>query len=112
MTTPLSAPAYYLAHYDGEVLETEMVVPGQGRRPTFFVYSSVERLRDYARLSGTNLQGFNIMAFETLEDVEHFVEEHRDFYEYVVVNPELGGRAALEPFERLLDMARELAVED
>lgn len=111
--TRLQDPAFYLVHVDGEALETEIVDPGSGERQrAFFLYSSVAKLREYADGSGTDLRGFNIMSFETVEDVERFVEEHRDFYEWVVVNPSLGLRSSMEPFEWLVDMARDLAVEE
>jgi hypothetical protein len=109
--TRLQDPAFYLMHIDGDALETTIVDPDSGQRqPAFFLWSSIQKVREYARLEGTDLRGFNLMSFETVEDVERFVEEHRDFYRWVVINPKLGLRSGMEPFERLVDMARNLAV--
>jgi hypothetical protein len=110
--TRLQDPAFYLLHLDGSALENTIADPNTGeRQPAFFLWSSIQKVREYARLDGSDLRGFTLMSFETVEDVERFVEEHRDFYQWVVVNPKLGLRSGMEPFERLVDMARSLAVE-
>jgi len=111
--TRLQDPAFYLVHCSGEVLETDIVVPSEDRRErAFFLYSDMAKLQEYVRLSGTDLRRYNLMSFETVEDVERFVEQYRNFYVWVVVNPQLGLRSYMEPFERLLNMARRLAVEE
>ncbi|MEJ7872098.1 MAG: hypothetical protein WKF67_07540 [Rubrobacteraceae bacterium] len=111
--TRLRDPAFYLMHRDGAPLETDIVVPEERRRQrAFFLYSNMPRLQEYLRLSQTDLRGYNIMSFETVEDVDQFVELHRNLYEWVVVNPQLGERSGMEPFEQLPQMARGLAVQE
>jgi hypothetical protein len=111
--TRLQDPAFYLTHIDGEALETTIANPDSGERQrAFFLWSSIQKVREYARLEGTDLRGYNLMSFESVEDVERFVEEHRAFYQWVVVNPKLGLRSGMEPFEQLVSMARSLAVEE
>ena len=102
---------------DGSPSASDIVNPNTGQRErAFFLWADIPRLRQYASQFGTNLggylDGYNLMSFETVEDVERFVEEHRDFYTWVVVNPKLGLRSGMEPFESLTDMARKLAVEE
>ncbi len=111
--TRLRDPAFYLVHFDGSPVETEIVPPEGGRRQrAFFLYSNMPRLQEYVQQSQTNLWGYNLMSFETVEDVEAFVERYRDFYTWVVVNPRLGLRSGMEPFEQLSQMARSLAVQE
>lgn len=111
--TRLKDPAFYLTYQNGSAVQTDIVVPGEGsRRPAFFLWASIAKLQQYARGSGTDLRRHHLMSFETVEDVERFVGQHRDSFEYVVVNPKLGLRSPIEPFEQLLEMARGLAVED
>lgn len=108
--TPPSALASYLVHVDGDPLETVTVLPNEGRRRTaFMVFSTTEKLSEYTRLSGKDLYGYNIQAFVTLEEVERFAEQHSDFYELVMIDPEMGQPSAYEPFERLADVVRQLA---
>ena len=108
--SPPSALAYYLVHVDGEILQTTTVLPGESRRRNaFMVYSTIEKLTEYSRLSGRDLHGFNIQAFVSLEQTEQFVEQYRDSYEFVMPDPEMGRPSALEPFERLPDVVRQLA---
>jgi hypothetical protein len=76
------------------------------------VFADVERMERYLRLAGLNPAEYRHMRFDTLEEVERFVNQYRDRYEFVMINPELGQPSAVEPFERLLDMARELAGEE
>jgi hypothetical protein len=109
---PPSALAYYLVHVDGEVLQTTTVLPGESRRRNaFLVHSTIEKLAEYNRLSGRDLHGFNIQAFVTLNQAERFVEQYRDYYEFVMPDPELGQPSAFEPFERPPDVVRQLASE-
>jgi hypothetical protein len=109
---PPSALAYYLVYGDGEVLQTTTVLPGESRRRNaFMVYSTIEKLAEYNRLSGRDLHDSNIQAFVTLDQAERFVEQYRDYYEFVVPDPETGQPSALEPFERLPDVLRQLASE-
>jgi hypothetical protein len=111
--TPLSDPAYYLVHPHGEILDTTVQMPGEERlQTTFLVFADVEMMERYLRLAGQNPAGYRHMRFDTLEEVERFVNQYRDRYEFVMINPELGQPSAVEPFERLLDMARELAGEE
>ena len=110
--TDLQDPAFYLINRDGSAAASEIVNPDTGQREgAFFLWADVHKLREYARLAGTDLRGYSLMSFETVEDVEQFVEHHRDFYKWVVVNPKLGLRSGMEPFEQLVGMARNLAVE-
>lgn len=44
--------------------------------------------------------------------MQSFVEQNRDVYDYVILNPKLGRSSAVEPFEQLSEMAQELAVEE
>ncbi len=68
------------------------------------VYSTVEKLREYVRLSGRDLHGFNMQAFVTMDQVEQFRDQYRDFYEFVMPDPEMGQPSAIEPFKRLPDV--------
>jgi hypothetical protein len=110
LDAPPTALAYYLVHIDGDVLETTVVLPDENRRRNaFMVYSTVEKLVEYSRLSGDDLKGFNMQAFVTLEQVERFRDQHSDFYEFVLPDPELGQPSAVEPFEGLPEVIRQLA---
>jgi hypothetical protein len=107
---PPAALAFYLMHVDGTVLETSVVLPGESqRRNAFLVYSTVEKLAEYNRLSGRDLYGFNIQTFVTLEQAERFMEQHRDYYDFVMPDPEVGQPSALEAFEQLADVVHQLA---
>lgn len=109
----LRSPAFYLVHLNGDVLETDILAPdGSRRQRAFFVFSSIATLQMYVSLSGSDMRRYNLLSFETLEHVEEFVEQHRDFYEWVVVNPRLGQRSGMEPFGQLVEMARSLVVEE
>jgi hypothetical protein len=109
--TRLQEPAFYLLNLDGSALKNDIADPDSGeRQPAFYLWSSIPKVRQYTRLEGSELGGFTLMSFETVEDVERFVEKHRDFYKWVVVNPKLGLRSSMEPFEQLVDMARSLAL--
>jgi len=111
--TRLQDPAFYLLHLDGPALENSIADPDSGKRqPAFYLWSSIQKVREYAQREGSSLRGFTITSFETVEDVERFVEKHRDFYKWVVVNPKLGLRSGMEPFEKLVDMAQSLAVQE
>lgn len=111
--TDLQDPAFYLVNRDGSAVASEIANPDTGQRErAFFLWADIPKLRQYASQAGTNLDNFNLMSFETVEDVERFVEQHRDFYDWVVVNPKLGLRSGMEPFGDLVNMARNLAVED
>src|SRR4028118_253955 len=109
-TTVPTALAYYIVHVDGEVLETTTVLPGESqRRNAFMVFSTIEKLSEYHRLSGKDLHGFNIQAFVTQAQAELFRDLNRNFYEFVMPDPEMGQPSALEPFEQLPDVVRQLA---
>jgi hypothetical protein len=89
-------------------------VPPEGgeRQRAIFLYSDMARLQEYLRLSQAAPQRYNIMSFETVENVERFVERHRHFYVWVVVDPQLGERSWMEPFWQLPQIARGLAVQE
>ncbi len=113
MATPLSDPAFYSVDPNGNPMDTTVEMPGQPElQKAFYVFAHIELLQHYAHQSGRSPDEYRIRSFETLEDVQNFVEQNRDNYEHVIVNPKLGQSSAVEPFDRLLEMARELAVQE
>ncbi len=111
--TDLQDPAFYLMNHDGSPTASKVVNPETNRRErAFFLWADMSRLRQYIDLSGIDQRAFNLMSFQTVEDVERFVEQHRDFYQWVFINPRLGVGSGMEPFESLTGMARSLAAEE
>lgn len=111
--TDLQDPAFYLRNRDGNPTASEVVNPETNRRErAFFLWADMPRLRQYIDQSGMDQRAFNLMSFQTVEDVERFVEQHRDFYQWVFINPRLGVGSGMEPFGELVNMARSLAVEE